>query len=184
MKIEEQALAEGKGTGEDIKEEIKKEVKEELEENKAIDPEEKYQRLLNLALNKSEGHFRQFIVDTIQAISGKGDEVEVKDEKYRVWKETKEEDFGNILFNVVMNLGLVYNKLCSVKETATIQEAFAVDDPKTPPEGSCPLATPQTSPTSDSSKDSADDLTRLSSDEGINPLYEDQINEPVDIVEI
>ncbi len=181
MKIAEQAVAEGKGTG-DIKEEIKEEVKEELE-NKTIDPEEKYNHLLNLALNKSEGHFRQFIVDTIQAVSGEGDEVEVKDEKYRVWKETSEEDFGNILFNVIMNLGLVYNKLCSVKETSTIQEAFAVDD-KTPPEGSCPLATPQTSPKSDNSKDSGDDLTTLSSDEGINPVYDDTVNEPVDIVEV
>ncbi len=172
MKIEEQALAEGKGEGE-VPEEIKKEVKEEIE-TKTIDPEEKYQRLLNLALNKSEGHFRQFIVDTIQAVSGKGEEVEVKEEKYRVWKETTEDDFGNILFNVVMNLGLVYNKLCSVKETATIQEAFAVDG------GSCPPSTPVSE---------EEDLTTLSSsdddkEKGINPLYDDTINEPVDIVEV
>jgi len=167
MKIAEQAVAEGKGTG-DIKEEIKEEVKEELE-NKTIDPEEKYNHLLNLALNKSEGHFRQFIVDTIQAVSGEGDEVEVKDEKYRVWKETSEEDFGNILFNVIMNLGLVYNKLCSVKETSTIQEAFAVDG------GSCPPSTPVSE---------EEDLTTLSSDEGINPVYDDTVNDPVDIVEV
>ena len=184
MKIEESPVVEGKGSGE-VPEEIKEEVKAELEEKKAIAPEDKYNHLLNLALNKSDGHFRQFIVDTIQAVSGKGEEVEVKDEKYRVWKETQEEDFGNILFNVIMNLGLVYNKLCSVKETATIQEAFAVDDDMTPPAGSCPLQTPQTSPTSDSSKESGDDLTTLSSsDEGINPVYNDTENQPVDIVEI
>ncbi len=174
MNIAEQVVAEGKGTGEDIKEEVKNEVKEELE-NKTIDPEEKYNHLLNLSLNKSEGHFRQFIVDTIQAISGKGDEVEVKDEKYRVWKETSEEDFGNILFNVIMNLGLVYNKLCSVKETSTIQEAFAVDDktPPVPPNSEEDLTTTE-----------EEDLTTLSSDEGINPVYDNEMNDPVDIVEI
>jgi len=167
---------EGKGTGE-IPEDIKNEVKTELDEKKAIDPEDKYNHLLNLALNKSDGHFRQFIVDTIQSISGNGEEVEVKDEKYRVWKETSEEDFGNILFNVIMNLGLVYNKLCSVKETSTIQEAFSVDDktPPVPPNSEEDLTTTE-----------EEDLTTLSSDEdkGINPVYEDETNDPVDIVEI
>jgi len=112
---------EGKGTGEDIK----NEVMNELKETRPIEPEEKYNHLLYLCLNKSEGHLKNFIVETLKSIGGEGDVVEGSDgEEYRAWDTMREEDFGNVLFNVVMNLGLIYNKICSGKEEDTIGSLF------------------------------------------------------------
>ena len=165
MKIEE-TITEGKGVG-DVEQEAKQEVKEELEK-KVIEPEDKYNHLLNLTLDKSEGHFKQFVVDTIKTISGEGKEVKAKDgEKYRVWSETKEEDFGNIIFNIIMNLGIIYNKVCSVPEDSTIKEAFAIPS-ETPETPTPPPETPQNS----------------DEDNCVNPVYDDTANEPIDVSEI
>ncbi len=114
---------EGKGTGEDIK----NEVMNELKETRPIEPEEKYNHLLYLCLNKSEGHLKNFIVETIKSIGGEGEVVECSDGgEYIVWdsKGENEEFEGNVLFNVVMNLGLIYNKICSGKEEDTIGSLF------------------------------------------------------------
>ena len=112
---------EGKGTGEDIK----SEVKTEINKKRPIEPEEKYNHLLYLCLNNSEGHMKSFIIETLKSFGGDGDLVEGSDgEEYRCWDTLKEEDFGNILYNVIMNLGLIYNKICSGKEEDTISELF------------------------------------------------------------
>ena len=119
---------EGKGTGEDIK----NEVKTEINNKRPIEPEEKYNHLLYLCLNNSEGHMKNFIVETLKNFGGDGDLVEGSDgEEYRCWDTLKEEDFGNILYNVIMNLGLIYNKICSGKEEDTISELFKTDVEKT-----------------------------------------------------
>jgi hypothetical protein len=124
MKIEE---GEGKGTGGDIK----NEVENELKGRRPVEPEEKYNHLLYLCLNKSEGHMKNFIVETLKTIGGEGEIVEGSDgEEYRAWDTMTEEDFGNVLFNVVMNLGMIYNKLCSGKEEDTIGELFETDKKK------------------------------------------------------
>ena len=119
---------EGKGTGEDIK----SEVKTEINKKRPIEPEEKYNHLLYLCLNNSEGHMKSFIIETLKSFGGDGDLVEGSDgEEYRCWDTLKEEDFGNILYNVIMNLGLIYNKICSGKEEDTISELFKTDVEKT-----------------------------------------------------
>ena len=119
---------EGKGTGEDIK----SEVKTEINKKRPVEPEEKYNHLLYLCLNNSEGHMKNFIVETLKNFGGDGDLVEGSDgEEYRCWDTLKEEDFGNILYNVIMNLGLIYNKICSGKEEDTISELFKTDVEKT-----------------------------------------------------
>ena len=119
---------EGKGTGEDIK----SEVKTEINNKRPVEPEEKYNHLLYLCLNNSEGHMKSFIIETLKSFGGDGDLVEGSDgEEYRCWDTLKEEDFGNILYNVIMNLGLIYNKICSGKEEDTISELFKTDVEKT-----------------------------------------------------
>lgn len=119
---------EGKGTGEDIK----SEVKTEINKKRPVEPEEKYNHLLYLCLNNSEGHMKSFIIETLKSFGGDGDLVEGSDgEEYRCWDTLKEEDFGNILYNVIMNLGLIYNKICSGKEEDTISELFKTDVEKT-----------------------------------------------------
>jgi len=119
---------EGKGTGEDIK----SEVKTEINKKRPVEPEEKYNHLLYLCLNNSEGHMKSFIIETLKSFGGDGDLVEGSDgEEYRCWDTLKEEDFGNILYNVIMNLGLIYNKLCSGKEEETIADLFKTDVEKT-----------------------------------------------------
>jgi len=110
-----ETVAEGKGEGEAPK-------------TRPVEPEEKYNHLLYLCLNKSEGHLKNFIVETLKAIGGEGELVEGSDGvEYRAWDTMKEEDFGNVLFNVVMNLGVIYNQLCSGKEHDTIGELFETD---------------------------------------------------------
>ena len=121
---------EGKGTGEDIK----SEVKTEINKKRPIEPEEKYNHLLYLCLNNSEGHMKSFIIETLKSFGGDGDLVEGSDgEEYRCWDTLKEEDFGNILYNVIMNLGLIYNKICSGKEEDTISELFKTEGDASPP---------------------------------------------------
>jgi len=108
-------VAEGKGEGEEPK-------------TRRIEPEEKYNHLLYLCLNKSEGQLKSFIVETIKKIGGDGDIVKGDDgNEYTAWDNMKEEDFGNVLFNVVMNLGMIYNKICSGKEEDTIGSLFQVN---------------------------------------------------------
>lgn len=109
-------VAEGKGTG------------GEESGTRPIEPDEKYNHLLYLCLNKSEGQLKSFIVETIKKIGGDGDVVKGDDgNEYTAWDTMKEEDFGNVLFNVVMNLGMIYNKLCSGKEEDTIGSLFQVN---------------------------------------------------------
>jgi len=106
------SLGEGKGEGEGTR---------------PIEPEEKYNHLLYLCLNKLDGQARQLIVETLKKIGGEGDIVKGDDgEDYRAWNTMKEEDFGNVLYNIVMNFGMVYNKVCSGKEDDTIGTLFAV----------------------------------------------------------
>jgi hypothetical protein len=115
MNIEE-VVAEGKGEGT-------------VDEGKTrpVEPEEKYNHLLYLCLNKCEGQAKQLIVETIKKIGGEGDIVKGSDgEEYRAWDTMKEEDFGNVLFNLIMNMSVIYNKLCSGKEDDTIGELFAI----------------------------------------------------------
>ncbi len=115
---------EGKGTGGDIK----NEVETEINKRRPIEPEEKYNHLLYLCLNKSEGQLKSFIIETLKSFGGEGDIVEGSDgEEYRCWDTLKEEDFGNILYNMIMNLGKIYNQLCSGKEEDTIGDIFKVE---------------------------------------------------------
>ena len=119
MNIEE-VVAEGKGEGG---------VSPPCDECKTrpVEPDEKYNHLLYLCLNKCEGQAKQLIVETIKKIAGEGDVVKGSDgEEYRAWDTMKEEDFGNVLFNLVMNMSVIYNKLCSGKEDDTIGELFAI----------------------------------------------------------
>ena len=120
---------EGKGTGEDIK----NEVMNELKETRPIQPEDKYNHLLFLCLKNSEGHLNSFIIETIRSFGGEG-EIVVWDDgvEYRLWDTLKEEDFGNILYNMIMNLGKIYNQLCSGKEEDTIGDIFKTEGDASP----------------------------------------------------
>ena len=111
-----ETVAEGKGEG---------------PKTRPVEAEEKYNHLLYLCLNKSEGHLKNFIVETIKTIGGEGELVEGSDgNEYRAWDNMKEEDFGNVLFNVIMNLGVIYNQLCSGKEDDTIGTLFETESKK------------------------------------------------------
>ena len=120
---------EGKVTGEDIK----NEVMNELKETRPIQPEDKYNHLLFLCLKNSEGHLNSFIIETIRSFGGEG-EIVVWDDgvEYRLWDTLKEEDFGNILYNMIMNLGKIYNQLCSGKEEDTIGDIFKTEGDASP----------------------------------------------------
>jgi len=119
-------VAEGKGEGGVVP--PYDEENGEASGTRRIEPEEKYNHLLYLCLNKSEGQLKSFIVETIKKIGGDGDIVKGDDgNEYTAWDNMKEEDFGNVLFNVVMNLGMIYNKICSGKEEDTIGSLFQVN---------------------------------------------------------
>ena len=121
MNIEE-VVAEGKGEGG-----VSPPCDECKSKTRPVEPDEKYNHLLYLCLNKCEGQAKQLIVETIKKIAGEGDVVKGSDgEEYRAWDTMKEEDFGNVLFNLVMNMSVIYNKLCSGKEDDTIGELFAI----------------------------------------------------------
>lgn len=108
-------MGEGKGEGEAV-------------EKRNVEPEEKYNHLLHLCLDKSEGQVKQLVIETLKKVGGEGEIVKGDDGKdYRAWNTMKEEDFGNVVFNVFMNLGMIYNKICSAKEEDTMGELFKVD---------------------------------------------------------
>ena len=121
---------EGKGSGTDLGTDLVT-INEGESSTRPVEPEEKYNHLLYLCLNKSDGQVKQLIVETLKSIGGEGEVIQGDDgEDYRAWNNMSEQDFGNVLFNVVMNLGIIYNKVCAGKEEDTIGELFKVEQEK------------------------------------------------------